>query len=256
MSAAMAQARFLGLLRSLPEEEIRADGGSEDGNDGEEKVAIERYRWNEGRDEHLAPRDLNAECGDDVDQQHQRQELQEAGVAVIGDENLCKQAGEPESESIEKRGAANDEPQPFAHRSEIRSYVDRVGDHQQNDKSNNRPARQSISDVSRQPLPRFPADARADDLDRRHEGQREQHRPSERKAELGSCLRIGGDTAGVIVCRAGRVGGHGKRANLTLVDERQQRWRRAEIHLDAAAEHVGDGVRAAPCTECWRCRSW
>src|SRR5450830_127227 len=53
------------------------------------------------------------------------------------------------------------------------------------------------------PLPRIPADAGADDLDRRHERQRQEHGPQQRKAELGSRLRIGGDAARIVVSRAG-----------------------------------------------------
>src|SRR5262249_12083280 len=48
-----------------------------------------------------------------------------------------------------------------------------------------------------------PADARADQLDRRHQGIAEQQRPAEAVAELRTGLGVGGNAAGIVVGSAG-----------------------------------------------------
>jgi hypothetical protein len=44
---------------------------------------------------------------------------------------------------------------------------------------------------------------RADDLDRDHQRQREHHRPQHRETELGTGLRVGSDTARIVVRSTG-----------------------------------------------------
>ena len=62
-------------------------------------------------------------------------------------------------------------------------------------------------DVGRQSAAGDVADARADDLDRRHQRQREHDGPQHREAELRAGLRVGGDAARIVVGRAGDQAG-------------------------------------------------
>ena len=58
---------------------------------------------------------------------------------------------------------------------------------------------------------RVTADARADELDRDHQRQRQRHGPQHRVAELRAGLGIGGDAAGIVVRRAGDQAGAQRR---------------------------------------------
>src|SRR5215210_2117723 len=61
--------------------------------------------------------------------------------------------------------------------------------------------------LAAKPLAGLPADPCADNLNRRHEWQREKHRPSERIAELRAGLQIGYNAARIVVRRAGNQSG-------------------------------------------------
>ena len=76
-----------------------------------------------------------------------------------------------EQQRIDERRAADDQAKPCSHRGQIGRDVDRVGDGEERDDGEEHRTRQPLRNVARQAGLRLPADARADDLDRRHERQ-------------------------------------------------------------------------------------
>ena len=56
-----------------------------------------------------------------------------------------------------------------------------------------------LPQVGRDALARLAADAGADELDRHHEGQRQEHRPQHPGAELRASLGVGGDARRIVV---------------------------------------------------------
>ena len=67
--------------------------------------------------------------------------------------------------------------------------------------------RQLLGKIAGKAPTRLPADGRADDLDRNHEWQGEEHGPAEREAELRACLRVGRNAARVVIRRSGDKAG-------------------------------------------------
>ena len=202
ISGAEAQTGFLGLLRGLPEEQVGADRRAEDGDDHQQEIAVERDRGEQRRAQHFPPRHMDEEGRDDIGEQRPGQELEIAGIRVVRHGDLGEQAGHAECQSVEHRPAADHEAKHLSHRGKIGGDIHRVGDHQQRHEQQQHRPRQPRGDIGREPLLRVPADQRADQLDRRHEGQRQRHGPGQRIAELGAGLRIGGDAARIVVGRA------------------------------------------------------
>ena len=166
-------------------------------------IAVERDAGDQRRTRDLAPRDGHAERGRDVEQQHQCEEFQQAGVAVIGQPHFQHETDRAEHQRVEDLRTADDEAQRLAHRGEIGRDIDRVGNDEKPDQHEQHRRGQFVRDVAREPLPRLPADPCADDLDRRHERQRQEHGPGQREAELRAGLAVGRDPARIVVGRAG-----------------------------------------------------
>ena len=82
---------------------------------------------------HLAPGDVYREHQDDVREQRQRQPLQVADIALVGQENLQQQASDADHDRVHMRRSADDQLQRLAHRGDVGGDVDGVGDDQQRD---------------------------------------------------------------------------------------------------------------------------
>lgn len=120
---------------------------------------------------------------------------------MIGDDHLRDETGDAEQQRIEQCRSADGETQGFAHGREVGRDVDSVGNHQQQDERIEHERRKLALDVAGKPTARLPADAGADDLDRHHEWEREEHGPGERIAELRTRPRVGCNPARVVVRR-------------------------------------------------------
>jgi hypothetical protein len=100
------------------------------GNNSQQIVSIGQEDGSQGRRDHAAPGHLHAESTGHVHQQDERQELEIARVAVIGNEDLGCQATEPKGGSVGEHGATDSKAQDFRHSGEIGGDVDGVGQHQ------------------------------------------------------------------------------------------------------------------------------
>ncbi len=98
---------------------------------------------------------------------------------------------------------ADEQLQGIAHGRDVGSDIDRVRHQQKADDPVKQPARVVAIDIGSEPMPADAADSRADDLDRHHQGIREDHRPQHAVAELRPGLGIGGDPAGIVIGGAG-----------------------------------------------------
>ena len=199
----MAQSRFFGFLRGLPEEQIGADGGAEYRDDHEQLITIEIDARKQRCARDLAPWNLHAECSGDIEQQYQSQKLQITSVAMVGNEHLRNQARDAEQDRERKRGASCDQAKSLAHRCKIGCDIDGIGHEQRCYEQIESRRRQHPCDIIGKPVPRIPANAGTDDLNSRHERQGQEHRPEQREAKLCTCLRISGDAARVVVGGAG-----------------------------------------------------
>ncbi len=124
---------LLDFLRRLPEEEIGADRRAEQRDDDGQRFAGQREPRPDDAGERLAPRYGDREHHGDVRQQRERQPLEVADVALVGQEHLQQQAGDAEDDRMAVLGAADDELQRVAHRCDVCGHVDRIGDHQHRD---------------------------------------------------------------------------------------------------------------------------
>jgi hypothetical protein len=86
-----------------------------------------------------------------------------------------------------------------AHGRKVGSDIDRIGDEQQPDHDQNEGLGEDISHILCQAAASHPADLRANKLNGSHQRIGQDHRPEHIKAELGSRLGIGGNSARIIV---------------------------------------------------------
>ena len=100
---------FLDLLLGLPEEEIRTDRRSQDGDDHGQVVLVPMDRRDKRRAKRGQPVDLDTEGDADVGEQGQRQPLQHADIAGVRQEHLEQQRNDPESNGEQRLVAAADQ---------------------------------------------------------------------------------------------------------------------------------------------------
>jgi hypothetical protein len=94
---------------------------------------------------------------------------------------------------------ADQEIDRVPHCAEILADIDRVGDHQEGYDAVEQLARIASHDIPGDAAPGGPPDAGADLLDRRHHRVGQQHCPANGETELGSGLRIGRNSARIVV---------------------------------------------------------
>jgi hypothetical protein len=121
-----------------------------------------------------------------------------------------------------------------AHRPEVSTEIENIGDQEKSDDAAQQPRRVMRPDIAGDTLAGDPADAGADFLNGCHQWPGEQHDPRHVIAELGARLRVGGDTAWIV------VGGTG---NPTWADIAQQPLLSGGETTPMAANAPGDGTR-------------
>jgi len=135
--------------------------------------------------------------------QGQRSPSQETDIAVVGNEDDRQQRAEPEGCSEEDVASARQQGDGGAHRRKVGTDIDCVGREQPRDRNEDDGPREAATHVEGEPAAGHPSDARADGLHRHHQRPGQDQGPHQAEAGLGTCLRIGGDAAGVVVGRAG-----------------------------------------------------
>ncbi len=208
------RALLLHLLRRLPEEQVRTDGGAEHGHQHHEVVGAPGQVGHERVPQHLRPWNVDDEHRRHVGKQRQGQELEDRRIARKWNEHLQAERQDAEEHDVKMRLPADQQLQRGRHRTEVGGEIDGVGDQQQADHDMEQPRRIEIADIRRQAVPGDPADARADDLDPDHQRQREEHRPQHAVAELRSRLGIAGNAARIV------VGGTGDQAGTEALKKR------------------------------------
>jgi hypothetical protein len=191
----------LDLLSGLPEKQIRTDRGAHHRDDRHQIFRLERQRRPDDGPSHLPPGHMHDERADHIAEQRQAPPLQDGGVAGVADEYLQPGGKHPERHDIDQGGAADQQLQRRAHRTEIGTQVDQVGGQQQQNDAAREPRRIVPTQISGDAEAGDPADPRADLLDRRHQRVAEHQRPRQAVPELSADLRIGGDAAGIVIRR-------------------------------------------------------
>ena len=129
---AMVLLFLLDLFRGLPEEEVGADGRADHRDDEREIGWRELYPRHDGRQQQRAPVWLDDDRGDEVRRQRECQQLQDARVVTIGDEDLEQQDADGEDhEDQDEWNPWREHLHARRHRAKVRADVDGVGDEEQ-----------------------------------------------------------------------------------------------------------------------------
>ena len=191
--------RVLRLLRRLPEEQIRADGGAENGHYRRPKSGARGYRRQDKTAQRLAPGNLHDHQSPEIREEGQGQPPENLHVAFVGDEDLEGGAEDAEEDDIKQVRAADQEGERIAHGAEVGADIDRVGDQEKGDDALQQPGRIVLANIAGDAMSGRAADAGADLLNRAHQRIGEEHCPGDRVAELTTRLRIGGYAAGIVI---------------------------------------------------------
>ena len=129
---------------------------------------MERDGRHKSRCGDTTPWNVDAERGGDIDEQHHRQKLQVARIAVVGDKDFGCKTGEAEQQRIGDGGSVDDEAKRGSHGGQVGGDVDGVGDHEHCHQRVHDRLGKLPRDILGQPAFGAPADARTDDLNCRH----------------------------------------------------------------------------------------
>jgi len=111
---AVGGALLFHFLRSLPEEQVRADRGAEHGHEREQIIRAQRDIRDERVQAGLEPRHTHHEHRRDVGEERERQPLQERRVPGKGNEDLQSERNQRERDDIEARRASDEQLQAAA----------------------------------------------------------------------------------------------------------------------------------------------
>jgi hypothetical protein len=119
------------LLRRVPEEQIRADGRTQHCDDCRQIAAREADRWLDDAQSYRLPvdRDHYKHHGH-VREQRTCQPLQEACVALVGNENLQRERGGALTHEVKLNGSSEHELCISTHSCKIGGDIDRIRDGQ------------------------------------------------------------------------------------------------------------------------------
>jgi hypothetical protein len=120
--------RVLDLLLGLPEEQVWADRGAHHGDDRHQIFRLERQRRPSDGPGHLTPCDIHNEGADHVAEQRQTPPFEDGDIACVPGEDLQPGRQHAEQHDIQQCGAADQQLQRRAHRTEIGAQVDQVGE--------------------------------------------------------------------------------------------------------------------------------
>lgn len=212
----------LDFLRSLPEEQIRADRRAEDRDDSRPEGRLARKSGNEQSASEFAERNLHEHERAEIGQKREGQPFQDGNVAGVLKEYLEAGADDRKEHDVDRRLAADEEADRIPHGPEIRADIDDVRDEQERDDARQQPGRVVFAKVGRAPAPGGASDPRADFLDRGHQRVAEEYRPDDAEPELGVGLGIGRNAARIVVGCAGDQAGteHIQQARLRGADDR------------------------------------
>jgi len=118
------------FFRGLPEEQIGADGGPEDRDQGGQGRPGPRKTRKEGRLQDADPRDLDHEQNPDVGQEGHAQPFQVGHITVIGDEDLEPDAEQAETYGVGEERASDHQVEGRRHGANVGTEVDGVGQDQ------------------------------------------------------------------------------------------------------------------------------
>jgi len=97
------------------------------------------------------------------------------------------------------KGDGNDQPEGGNHRAQVRPDIERVGRGDQDSSHVHHRSRESLLDERRQAFPAGKSEASRELLDCRSQRERYGNRPQHRETKLGSELRVGTDSRGIVV---------------------------------------------------------
>ena len=194
--AGMFEVHLLQFLRALPEEEIGADRGAQDGDDGGGAAGGQAGPQPGHR---CAPVHAHRQHHQHIGKQRERQPFQDADIAVITHEDLQPQRQRGKADHERQPRQAGDQPRRFAHGRDVGRDVEDVGAQQHQHHRPHRAARQVGGKIGGQPLAGDAGDFGAGELERRQERPRQNHWPQQRKAKGGAGLRISGDAGRIII---------------------------------------------------------
>ena len=115
--------------------------------------------------------------GGHVREKRGRENQEHSGVTSVAHPNLQDERDAGEERGPGQDRAAAQQLRGRAHRADVGSNVDRVGDHQHAHEKIEDPAWISALQIGREPVAGHSADASGDFLDRRHQRVGQRHRP-------------------------------------------------------------------------------
>ncbi len=191
---------FFDFLSRLPEEEIRADRGAQHADDKREVNRRELRLRYERRHEQCLPIGLHDDTGEHVRHQENGQELEDAHVAPIGNENLEQHDADGKGDDQQPKWRIwGEQTRASGHRAEIRADIDGVGDEQQQHRAKQDASAVVLPHDARDALVGHQPDAPAHLLDRDHEREHVEREPEQTRTEGRAGLRIGSDARGIVV---------------------------------------------------------
>ncbi len=139
----------------------------------------------------------------DVGEQAEGQPFQRLGISAVGDEQLQGDAHQGEADHENMSAAAHDQLGAGGHCRKVCADIEGVRREQDADEQQDERAGKGPNEIPGETATGHAPDVRADELHRRHQRIGEDLRPQQTVAELRARLRIGGNSAGIVVSRAG-----------------------------------------------------
>ena len=123
----------LGLLGSLPEEQIGADRRPEDGDDRNDIVLLPGKARHQGVNDDLTPRHIHHQDRGDIGEERERSPLQNPHVPFVTQKDLQSGTNDGEQDDVEMGRPTDEQAQRFAHCSEVGPEIDDIGNQQHRD---------------------------------------------------------------------------------------------------------------------------
>ena len=193
----------LDLLRGLPKKQVGADRRAEHGHEHGEIASRPFDMWHDKVERHRRPGHADREHRSHVSEKGERQPAQHGSVTRVTHIHFHERDHDGESPYVQPLRARQDQSDGGAHRAEIRPEVDHVGDQEQAHERIEEPRRIMAPHVGGEAPACHPPDIGADHLDRAHQRVGEKQRPDQAVAELSASLRIGRNSARIVVGSAG-----------------------------------------------------
>ena len=135
----------------------------------------------------------------DISKQRQRQQPKQPRVLVVLDEDLEDDQDRGNGDEEWDEGDGDDEPEGGHHGAQVRPDIEGVGPGDEDGSHVHHRSRETLFDERRQAFPAGESEAGRELLDCRGERERYRNRPQHRETKLGSELRVGADSRGIVV---------------------------------------------------------